>query len=168
MLSTRRQDDGCRIVLEPGVTHTWPDTLPIMGWDVDEVGLGVVFDRSIPAFAGEHFADAAHAALGRAGYAAGDFDRLVCHPGGAKVLEALERAMQLAPGSLDHERDVLREAGNMSAPTVLFVLERALAAGQAGRIALCALGPGFTASFMPALIEAPVPMRREATHLAHA
>ena len=159
---------GRAVTLEPGITHTWPDTLPIMGWDVDEVGLGVVFDRSIPAFATEHFADAARMAFGRAGYAAADFDRLVCHPGGAKVLEALEDAMNLAPGTLDHERAVLRDAGNMSAPTVLFVLERALAAGQTGRVALCALGPGFTASFMPAMIDAPADSARTKVAAIHA
>ena len=151
VLSTR---DGGRMVLEPGEEHTWPDTLSIMGWDVDDAGLGVVFDRSIPAFATEHFRAAADLCLGRAGYVAGDFDRLVCHPGGAKVLDALEHAMELRSGSLDHERAVLREAGNMSAPTVLFVLERALNAGVSGRVALAALGPGFTASFMPATIPA--------------
>ena len=167
LLSSRRPA-GRTVTLEPGTTHTWPDTLPIMGWDVDEVGLGVVFDRSIPAFAAEHFADAAHTALGRAGYVASDFDRLVCHPGGTKVLEALEEAMQLAPGSLDHERAVLRGAGNMSAPTVLFVLERTLAARQTGRVALCALGPGFTASFMPALIEAATPTETLLADVAHA
>ena len=165
VLSTR---EGGRMALERGVTHTWRDTLPIMGWDVDETGLGVVFDRSIPAFTHDNFADAATTALGQAGYVASDFDRLVCHPGGAKVLEALEDAMNLAPGSLDHEREVLREAGNMSAPTVLFVLEKVLKAGVTGRIALAALGPGFTASFLPALIEAPFPARERERRVAHA
>ena len=140
------------VALEPGHEHTWPDTLAIMGWDVDDSGLGVVFDRSIPSFAAEHFRVAADTALAQAGLMASDVDRIVCHPGGAKVLEALEGAMQLAPGSLDHERAVLREAGNMSAPTVLFVLERTLAAGLSGQTALCALGPGFTASFLPATV----------------
>ena len=76
-----------------------------------------------------------------------DIDRFVCHPGGAKVIAALERALSLDQGTLDHERDVLADYGNMSAPTVLFVLERALRAGPAARASLLtALGPGFTAS----------------------
>ena len=156
VLSTR---PGGRMAMEPGQEHTWPDTLPIMGWEVDRNALGVVFDRSIPAFATAQFRAAADACLGRAGYVASDFDRLVCHPGGAKVLDALEKAMELAPGTLDHERETLRDTGNMSAPTVMFVLERALDAGVTGRVALAALGPGFTASFIPATIHALAPDR---------
>ena len=158
LLSTRAPtgDRPC-VSFEPGQEHTWPDTLPIMGWDVDDNGLGVVFDRAIPAFVGERFREAADLCLARAGLMTGDVDRPVCHPGGTKVLEALETCLELAPGALDHERAVLAEAGNMSAPTVLFVLERALDAGLAGQTALCALGPGFTASFLPATI---VPARQ--------
>jgi alkylresorcinol/alkylpyrone synthase len=62
------------------------------------------------------------------------------------VVAALETALALPQGSLDHERAVLSAYGNMSAPTALFVLERVLADGFSGRAALCALGPGFTLS----------------------
>jgi len=67
-------------------------------------------------------------------------------PGGAKVVRALETAFALNQGVLDHERDVLADYGNMSGPTVLFVLERARAAGLPSRSLLTSLGPGFTAS----------------------
>jgi alkylresorcinol/alkylpyrone synthase len=75
-----------------------------------------------------------------------DVDRFVCHPGGTKVILALERALSLDQGTLDHEREVIADYGNMSAPTVLFVLERALAHGLPPRSLVTALGPGFTAS----------------------
>ena len=65
---------------------------------------------------------------------------------GGKVIPALERALTLAQGSLDHEREVLADCGNMSAPTVLFVLERVLRAGIPKRLLMTAMGPGFTAS----------------------
>ena len=57
-----------------------------------------------------------------------------------------QRALSLDQGTLDHEREIIAEYGNMSAPTVLFVLERARAAGLPPRSLLTALGPGFTAS----------------------
>ena len=79
----------------------------------------------------------------------GPVARMVCHPGGAKVITALEDALALPAGSLDAEREVLREAGNMSAPTVLFVLKKVLEAGATGRLMLAALGPGFTLSMLP-------------------
>ncbi|MGP2478242.1 type III polyketide synthase, partial [Listeria monocytogenes] len=56
-------------------------------------------------------------------------------------------ALTLPTGGLDIERAVLAEFGNMSAPTVFFVLERVLATGLPRRLCLAALGPGFTASF---------------------
>jgi alkylresorcinol/alkylpyrone synthase len=126
--------------------HTWPDTLDIMGWDVDPQGLGVIFDRAIPPFAEANVAPALAGILGRAGLRLSDVDRFACHPGGAKVIVALERALSLEQGSLDHERIVLADYGNMSAPTALFVLERLVEAGLASRTLLTAMGPGFTAS----------------------
>lgn len=145
---------GARVRLAAGRQHMWPDTLDIMGWEVDDTGLGVVFDRAIPAFAEDHIASAARAAFAASPEALDGLDRYVCHPGGARVVEALETAFGLAPGSLDAERDVLRDFGNMSAPTALFVLERVLAAGRSGRMMLAALGPGFTASFLPVEVQA--------------
>src|SRR5690606_12597361 len=103
---------------------TWPDTLNIMGWDVDEQGFGVVFDRSIPPFALQHLQPAVDGMLQRQQLARSSIDRFICHPGGTKVVEAIEEGLSLKSGTLDHERAILREYGNMSAPTALFVLER--------------------------------------------
>ena len=126
--------------------HTWPDSLDIMGWNIDPLGFGVIFDRSIPTFTVDHFRPALDGALARMGFGVADVDRFVCHPGGAKVIEALEKSLDLGQGALTFEREVLADHGNMSAPTVLFVLERALAAKTTGRLVMTALGPGFTAS----------------------
>jgi alkylresorcinol/alkylpyrone synthase len=140
-----------KTIVEIGQGHQkiWPDTLSIMGWDVDDTGLGVVFDRSIPAFVHEEFANATDGALKAANLTRAQIDRYVCHPGGAKVVDAIEDALHLAAGSLAAERQVLRDAGNMSAPTVLFVLKSVLEAGTTGQMLACALGPGFTASYLP-------------------
>ncbi len=133
--------------------HTWPETLEIMGWRVDPAGLGVVLDSGLPKFVERRFAEAAAGFRAGGGPAAGEVERFVCHPGGAKVLPALEAALGIGEGSLDVERQVLKDYGNMSAPTVFFVLERVLAADPGGRLVLAALGPGFTASFVT--LEAP-------------
>jgi alkylresorcinol/alkylpyrone synthase len=126
--------------------HTWPNTLDLMGWQVDPDGFGVIFARAIPPFARTNVGPAVSGILDRGGLALADIGRFVCHPGGARVVDALEQSIGLTAGSLDHEREVLRTHGNMSAPTVLFVLERVLAAGAPERAALVAMGPGFTAS----------------------
>lgn len=140
---------GAAVALDPGFEQLWPDTLDIMGWEVEDAGLGVIFDRSIPSFVQEHFAGAVASALERAAIAPGALDGYVFHPGGAKVVTAIEAALDLASGTLNAERETLRDYGNMSAPTVLFVLERLIASGARGRMMLGALGPGFTASFLP-------------------
>jgi alkylresorcinol/alkylpyrone synthase len=126
--------------------HTWPGTLDIMGWSVDPQGLGVIFDRAIPPFAEANMAPAIGGILARSGLALSDVDRFAFHPGGQKVVSALERAFSLEPDSLDHERNVLAEYSNMSAPTALFVLERVVQAGLPSRTLLTAMGPGFTTS----------------------
>jgi alkylresorcinol/alkylpyrone synthase len=126
--------------------YTWPDTLDIMGWDVDQQGFGVIFDRSIPPFATEHLRPAIDGILRRQGVPRSRIDRFICHPGGAKIIEAIETGLSLKTGILDHERAILARFGNMSAPTALFVLERVMAEGLPPLSMLMALGPGFTLS----------------------
>jgi alkylresorcinol/alkylpyrone synthase len=92
-------------------------------------------------------------ALSAAGLERGDVDRFICHPGGAKVVAAIENALDLPPGVLDAEREILRRYGNMSAPTVLFVLKAVLEDAEPGRMMACALGPGFSAAFLPIIVE---------------
>ncbi|MDH3741343.1 MAG: type III polyketide synthase [Hyphomicrobiales bacterium] len=127
--------------------HTWPETLDIMGWRVDGNGLGVIFDRSIPAFVKQQMHAATLGFLENHDLSLGDIDGLAFHPGGAKVLDALEEVFALDQGVLNTERGVLHDYGNMSAPTVMFVLLRALQVRQGGRHLVSALGPGFTASY---------------------
>jgi alkylresorcinol/alkylpyrone synthase len=126
--------------------HSWPDTLDIMGWRVEHDGLGVIFAQSIPPFVQQRLRGAMERMLRSQGLGLEDVDRFVCHPGGTKVVEALESALELGQGALGHEREVLADHGNMSAPTVFFVLDRLRRAPMPGRSVLTALGPGFTAS----------------------
>jgi alkylresorcinol/alkylpyrone synthase len=141
-----REGRGGVASIEGGGEILWPDTLGIMGWDVEDPGLGVIFDRAIPPFVEDNMDRAVEQILARVGLARGEIGRFTCHPGGAKVVAALEQSLHLEEGSLDHERAVLRDFGNMSAPTVLFVLERLIEAGMPERTLLLALGPGFTTS----------------------
>jgi alkylresorcinol/alkylpyrone synthase len=127
--------------------YQWPGSLDVMGWDVGDDGLKAVFSRDIPHLVATRLGGVASDFLAGHGLGLGDIDRFVCHPGGAKVVDACEDAFGLARGSLAEARRVLREFGNMSAASVLFVLERAMAAPWR-RALLTALGPGFSAGFL--------------------
>jgi alkylresorcinol/alkylpyrone synthase len=133
--------------IEHAGEHTWRDTLDVMGWRIDPPGFGAIFSRSIPDLILQDLRPVADGFLARHGLCVGDIDQFVFHPGGAKVITALESAFDLNQGMLQNERKVLSEFGNMSAPTVLFVLAEALKKPFSGRRFLSALGPGFTASF---------------------
>ena len=151
-----RSDGAAAIVLRAGpregslqvgaaAEHTWPRTLDIMGWMIDPVGFRVMLSRSLPRFVEQKLAAPVRRFVKVAKLQA---PYLICHPGGAKVLDAIEVALELQKGTLRDERDVLRNYGNMSAPTVLFVLERVLRRGLRGPAMLSALGPGFTANLL--------------------
>lgn len=133
--------------IRAGGEHRWPGSRDVMGWRVDPDSLGVIFSRDIPDLVRHDLPGPLDAFLARQGLTRRDIAGYACHPGGAKVVQALEAVFGLPQGALAHERDILRRYGNMSAATALFVLDRALAQGLAGLTLMTALGPGFTAGF---------------------
>ena len=134
--------------LGPWGEHTWPDSLDVMGWEVANDGLKVLFSRDIPTLVRDCLRPVIDTFLARHEIALREIDEFVCHPGGAKVLDALEDCFELQRGALNHARDTLRDHGNMSAVTVLFVLRAALNERLKGRRLMTTLGPGFTAGMM--------------------
>jgi alkylresorcinol/alkylpyrone synthase len=126
--------------------YTWPASLDIMGWDMAEAGLKARFAQSIPSLVAKDFRRLLDEFLARHNVPLNEIDAFACHPGGAKVLDALEDAMDMQRGDLKESRDVLKGFGNMSAVTVLFVAERMRLMGQ--KTLLTALGPGFTCAFL--------------------
>ena len=133
--------------------HTWPASLDVMGWEVTDSGLKAIFSRDIPNLVTAQLRRVASEFLARHDLTIDDIDRFVCHPGGTKVIAAIEHAFGLEQGALVEARAVLRDYGNMSASTVIFVLERMLANTRAAgerwdRLLMNALGPGFTTGFL--------------------
>ena len=122
-------------------SHVWPDTLEMMGWEIGDTGFDLVLARDIPLFVDSHFAPICDAFLAEQGLTKSDMAEPACHPGGGRVVDALAGYLG---DDLAATRTVLRQHGNMSSPTVLFVLERLLAAGPMTQSTLLtALGPGF-------------------------
>jgi alkylresorcinol/alkylpyrone synthase len=144
-------DDGDGPAIEYAGQHTWKDSIDVMGWRVDPEGFGAIFSRSIPDLATTDLRPVADQFLANHRMTLSDIDHFSFHPGGAKVIQALEGAFELEQGQLQHERDVLARFGNMSAPTAMFVLKEAFRDPGTGRRLVGALGPGFTASFLTLL-----------------
>ena len=113
--------------------HTWPDSLDIMGWDVSEEGLRVIFSKDIPTIVRRDMRQVVDKFLASQKLEIKDIVEFLCHPGGA---------------NLQHSREVLRDYGNMSAATVMFVLEAGLRSPRTGYTLLSSFGPGFTAGFV--------------------
>ena len=128
--------------------YTWPHSLEVMGWDMAEDGLKARFAKSIPDLVAKDFRLLLDEFLDRNRIALSDVDAFACHPGGAKVLDALEDALEMPRGGLEDSRATLRDYGNMSAVTALFVAERMNVRHKRQRTLLTALGPGFSSVFL--------------------
>lgn len=125
----------------------YPDSLDIMGWNVVSKGLQVIFDRRIPQLVARNALEELEAFLAANALTIDDITEFLYHPGGPKVLAAYASAFCLEPDRFDYSRGVLRDFGNMSSVTVLYVLERYLRAhppGRGGHAVIGALGPGFS------------------------
>lgn len=134
-------------------SHLWPGSQDVMGWTVEDRGLSVVMSPRIPEIVESRLPEVAQGFLKAEGSRL-DEVRAVLHPGGPKVLAAFGDGLALDEHELAPARQVLRDNGNMSSPTVLFTLERVLEreALQPGeRAMLAAVGPGFAAEL--ALLE---------------
>lgn len=134
--------------LGPSGEHQWPDSRDVMGWRVEEDGLGVVFSRDIPSLIRSRLRPVLDDFLARHGGALNDLDGFLCHPGGPKVMAALAECLDCPPAALEHSKQALSDYGNMSAVSVLAVLARARAQKASGRHLMVAFGPGFTASML--------------------
>jgi alkylresorcinol/alkylpyrone synthase len=131
-------------------SRLYPDTQDVMGWDIGGDGFGIVLSPEVTTVAETHVPKDVHAFLSDHGLRLPDVGCWVCHPGGPKVIEALERALDLPPDALAHTRTSLADLGNLSSASVLDVLRRTLAdppaPGSPGL--LTAMGPGFAAELV--------------------
>jgi len=126
----------------------WRDTEHIMGWDIKNDGFGVVLSPELPALIRDRLAPVVHEFLDRNDMKLKDISGFLFHPGGAKVLVTIEQVLGIDQQMMVHSWEILRQFGNMSSATVLFVLERALKAGAKGLHLLAAFGPGFSVYLM--------------------
>lgn len=129
----------------------YPDTEGAMGWHVCERGFEIVLSASVPEIARRHLGEDARAFLSDHDLGAADVESWVCHPGGPKVLLAMQEALGLSADAVAIPWAVLAEQGNLSSASVLMVLERVLTQARPRHGAwgmVVAMGPGFCSEFV--------------------
>ena len=109
---------------------------------------GIVLSADLPTLMRERLGEALLPFFAREGLSLHDFDGFLLHPGGSKVLDTAEDALGLSRDQLRYSWQVLKNYGNMSSATALFVLKEALADKARGRFLLAAFGPGFSGYFI--------------------
>ncbi|OBK48222.1 stilbene synthase [Mycobacterium sp. 1081908.1] len=140
----RNENRGPRVLATR--SRVIPETVDVMGWNVSSSGFQLVMSRDVPKMADDYLRAEVDGFLSEHDLSIADVSTWVCHPGGPKVLDSIENALGLAPESLAHSRDSMRENGNISSASVLDVLRRTVAeppaAGSLG--VMLAMGPGFS------------------------
>lgn len=130
-------------------SNTWKDSIDVMGWEVKNDGLFVVFSKDIPSIIEKELKPAVFQFLSEQQLQMANIDHFIAHPGGKKVLDAYEASLSISSEMTAISREVLREFGNMSSVTILYVLKRFMEKAKKGDSGLAtSLGPGFSSELL--------------------
>ncbi|NRD80516.1 type III polyketide synthase [Bacillus sp. BRMEA1] len=146
--------DLCRKSVYPTIMATqstlMPDSLDVMGWELKNAGLYVIFSRDIPRIIESWLKPNVTEFLQNNGMDLEKIDYFIAHPGGKKVLDAYENSLGVTNGMTAISREVLKQYGNMSSATIFYVLRRYMEQDLLrDTFGLCAaLGPGFSSELL--------------------
>lgn len=145
LLSSHEEDNGPTIVDE--AMYHFYDAIQMMGFELTNKGLKMVLDIEVPETIAAHFPAIIHPFLAQNKLSIEDINHLIFHPGGKKIVQTVEDLFAASGKNINDTKEVLRQYGNMSSATVLYVLERIMdsqpSAGEKG--VLLSFGPGFSA-----------------------
>jgi alkylresorcinol/alkylpyrone synthase len=145
ILSSYENEQGPEIIDE--AMYHFYNAEHMMGFELTNSGLQMVLDKEVPDKIAAHFPEIVHPFLARNNKSIADVDHLIFHPGGKKIVQTVEDLFGKLGKNIDHTKAVLRDYGNMSSATVLYVLEKFMQeAPKKGDLGLMlSFGPGFTA-----------------------
>jgi predicted naringenin-chalcone synthase len=145
LMSSETQENGAEVIGEQ--MYHFYDKTRMMGFDLKNSGLQMVLDVEVPETIAEHFPQIIHPFLEKYDLNIHAVDHLIFHPGGRKIIQTVDELFGQLGKNIDATRGVLRDFGNMSSATVLFVLKEIMAQqpsnGEYGL--MLSFGPGFTA-----------------------
>ena len=126
-------------------SHLYPDSLRTMGYDVGTAGFELVLSKDVATVVEQYIGEDVTSFLGAHGLSTTDIGAWVSHPGGPKIIEAINGSLDLPPEALELTWRSLGEIGNLSSASVLHVLRDTIAkpppSGSPGL--MIAMGPGF-------------------------
>ncbi len=145
ILSSYKEEKGPEIIGE--AMYHFYNAEHMMGFDLTNGGLQMVLDKEVPDKIAEHFPMIVYPFLEDNNLTIDDIDHLIFHPGGKKIVNTIEEIFGKLGKNIDNTKAILREYGNMSSATVIYVLERFISQEpKSGDIGLMlSFGPGFTA-----------------------
>jgi alkylresorcinol/alkylpyrone synthase len=149
IVSGKKTAPGPRILVSE--TYTFPDSLGAMGFDLKDSGFHILLAKDVPEMIGEKIEGLVDGFLSRHGLTRPDIKGWILHPGGARLLGNVEKALGLNKCQTQPSWDILGSVGNLSSATILFILQEWLEKRplQKGEIAMAAaFGPGFSAEFL--------------------
>ncbi len=148
--SDHRSGKGSFLTLDTFYSEFIPSAKNEMGWFIGDKGFEMKLTSKVSKLILKHIPDVAEKVLAKAGLSTGDIDSYAIHPGGRKILEAAETALGFSRQNNQFSYEVLRDYGNMSSATILFVLEKILLENLTDdkTILGCAFGPGLTVESM--------------------
>ncbi|MFO0926389.1 MAG: 3-oxoacyl-[acyl-carrier-protein] synthase III C-terminal domain-containing protein [Gemmataceae bacterium] len=122
-----------------------PDSIDMMTWTIGDHGFEMTLARSVPAMIHRYLRPWLERWLGDAGYRLDDVRSYVIHPGGPKILGAVEETLGISAANAAPSREVFAEYGNMSSPTVFFILKRLMERRAPRPCLMLGFGPGLVA-----------------------
>ncbi|MDA6068358.1 type III polyketide synthase [Flavobacterium sp. AC] len=145
LLSSHEEDNGPEIIAEE--MYHFYDAEHMMGFKLTNTGLQMVLDIEVPDTIASHFEDIIHPFLQKNNLGISDIDHMIFHPGGKKIVTTVESLFSGLGKNIEATKEVLKQYGNMSSATVLYVLERIMnekpKSGERGL--MLSFGPGFSA-----------------------
>ncbi|HMZ51538.1 MAG TPA: type III polyketide synthase [Candidatus Sumerlaeota bacterium] len=148
IVARQSRGDGAHWNLIGDGSRLFPDTGADMSWKIGDHGFEMFLSQRVPALIEQHLAEWLLPWLAGRGLTIGDVGCWAVHPGGPRILKAVESALTLPAEALAASWGVLRDCGNMSSPTTLFVLERLTMAGAEGPCVMLGFGPGLAAEVL--------------------
>jgi len=118
-----------------------------MSWELSSTGFNMTLSGYVPELIEEDFEKLVDQALIKQGISRDEITHWAIHPGGRRILEAIAKSLSLQKEKLDSSYQILKEYGNMSSPTILFVLKEILShldKSKKQRVFGAAFGPGLT------------------------